>query len=279
MSEESHTKICCNKCNKECTKAEYSKKQWKHQQPTCRLCIEAATSEQQVQTKMRACVQCKNFCYKDQLPKKQWKKKNPLCRLCFELTNISEEQTRQCRECKLVKPRTQYDIYQWGKGDEALCGNCREQVGGQILASLGTMKESNELSDGTVVCSHSLECCDICMMDFTLLNQFARKRTLLGRDLTNDECEDETKAYQVGANIHINRKICIMDGQSWRAKGQVVMCPRSGRKLRCPCDEVTYCSKPCQVHHWAIHKMTCKVQAKKEKAKCRVTLANLGTRE
>ena len=45
------------------------------------------------------------------------------------------------------------------------------------------------------------------------------------------------------------------------------MCPRSGRKLRCPCNEVTYCSTVGQRHHWAIHKMTCKAHAEKKKKK------------
>ena len=58
-------------------------------------------------------------------------------------------------------------------------------------------------------------------------------------------------------DMNLSKKICIMDGQP--------VCPRSGRKLRCPCNEVTYCSKGCQVHHWTIHKMTCKVQLEKER--------------
>lgn len=56
-----------------------------------------------------------------------------------------------------------------------------------------------------------------------------------------------------------SRKICILDGQP--------VCPRSSRKLRCPCDEVTYCSEACQKHHWVIHKMTCKHFAEKEREK------------
>lgn len=256
MSDENPTKVCM-KCGKECTKAEYSKRQWRRDQPSCRLCAEAEEEEQQHQTKI--CIQCSKRCEKDQVPKKQWKKEHPLCRLCFEFTNISEEQIRRCKECKLVLPRNQYNIDQWGKGDEALCHGCRDLVGKQVLASIGT-SEVKDLPDGTSVCSeHSLECCDICMMDFTLPNQFARKRTSLGRDLTNDEYEEETRTFQEGANINISRKICIMDGQS--------MCPRTGRKLRCPCNEVTYCSKACQRHHWTIHKMTCKAQLTKEKKK------------
>jgi len=96
-------------------------------------------------------------------------------------------------------------------------------------------------------------------MDFTLPNRFARKRAALGRDLTSAEYAEETKAFQNDNNMNINRKICILDGQP--------MCPRTGRKLRCPCNEVTYCSKDCQKHHWTIHKMTCKVQLEKEKKK------------
>ena len=210
----------------------------------------------------KSCAQCNQECEKDQFPKKQWKREKPLCRLCFELTNISKEQTRQCKECKVVLPRNQYNVDQWAKGDKALCHGCRELVGQQILASFGSSTESNmkQLPDGTCVCSrHYKELCDECMMDFTLPNQFARMRTSVGRDLTKDEYEEQTKVYMEDSNIHINRKICIMDGQA--------ICPRSGRKLRCPCNEVTYCSKDCQVYHWTIHKMTCKVQLEKAKKK------------
>jgi hypothetical protein len=261
MSDEHPTKVCI-KCGNKCTKAEYAKRQWRREQPSCLLCAVAeecttCTSEQHQQTK--TCAQCSKKCEKDQFPKKQWKRVNPLCRLCFELTNISEEQTRKCKECKLVLPRNQYNIDQWGKGEEALCNGCRELIGQKILASIGTT-ESKELPDGTHVClTHSLELCDICMMDFTLPNRFARMRTSLGRDLTNDEYEEQTRVFQEDANIHINRKICILDGQA--------MCPRSGRKLRCPCNQVTYCCKDCQLHHWAIHKITCKVQLAKAKKK------------
>lgn len=260
MSDKQPAKVCI-KCGNECTKAEFAKRQWRRDQPSCLLCAEAEetnTSEQQ-QQQTKICAQCSKECEKDQFPKKQWKRECPLCRLCFELTNISEEQTRKCKECKLVLPRNQYNIDQWGKGDEALCNGCREIFDQKILASIGTT-ESKELPDGVIVClTHCLERCDICMMDFTLPNRFARMRTSLGRDLTNDEYEEQTRAFQEGANIHINRKICILDGQA--------VCPRSGRKLRCPCNEVTYCSKDCQLHHWTIHKMTCKVQLAKAKKK------------
>ena len=253
MSDEEHqrhkTKVCIE-CSKKCTKNQFAKRQWKREQPLCRLCAE---SEQQ-QTKV--CIQCSKDCTEDQFPTKQWKREKPSCRLCTELTNISEEKTRPCHQCKAVLPRIQFDIHQWGKGAKALCHCCREVVGKKILDSFGTSEVKN-LPDGTAVCfTHSLECCDICMMDFSLTNQFALKRNALGRDLTEDE---STKVVNASlADVHINRKICIMDGKS--------MCPRSGRKLRCPCDEVTYCSKACQTHHWVIHKMTCKVfKAKKDK--------------
>mmetsp|Transcript_31241 Transcript_31241/g.93621 ORF Transcript_31241/g.93621 Transcript_31241/m.93621 type:complete len:376 (-) Transcript_31241:131-1258(-) len=251
--ERQHPTKVCIECSKKYTKAGFAKRQWKREQPLCRLCTEStATSEQQDTTKI--CVQCNEDRAKDQYPKKQWKKERPLCRLCFEFTNISTDQTRQCHECKLVLPRVKFDIHQWGKGADALCHGCQEQVGAKILGSIGT-GTTKELPDGTVLCSHSLESCDICMMDFTLPNQFARKRSALGRDLTTDETEEISTQYLNLQNI--NRKICIMDGQP--------MCPRSGRKLRCPCNEVTYCSKGCQRHHWTIHKMTCKAQRKTKK--------------
>lgn len=269
------TKLCI-KCGNECTKAQFSNRQWRAQQPSCRLCVSAAAAmveEEETKTtfeqhheqkkKTKTCAQCSRECEKDQFPKKQWKERRPLCRLCFELTKISDEQTRQCKECTLVLPRSQYNIDQWGKGDEALCHGCRELLGQKILASFDTTDDTKTLPDGTMVClSHSLELCDACMMDFTLPNRFVRMRLLLGRDLTNAEYEEQIRVFQQEENIpNSNRKICILDGQA--------VCPRSGRKLRCPCNEVTYCSKDCQLHHWTIHKMTCKVhhlaKAKKKK--------------
>lgn len=47
------------------------------------------------------------------------------------------------------------------------------------------------------------------------------------------------------------------------------VCPRSSKKMRCPCNDVTYCSTACQKQHWMIHKMTCKWQAKKEVEKAK----------
>ena len=255
----------CAACSQTLTKEKFSKKQWQlKEQRRCKECIAgnreveilgAPDGEPQQVTKI--CNQCNEERAKDQFPEKQWKlevEEHPLCRLCYEYSK-SDEQTRLCRECKLVLPQTQFDIHQWRKGADALCHGCRDQLGEKILGSLGTA-QTKELSDGIMLCEpHSLERCDACMVDFTLPNQFARKRTSLGRDLTNDETEDISRAFMEDMNI--SKKICIMDGQP--------VCPRSGRKLRCPCNEVTYCSKGCQVHHWTIHKMTCKVQLEKER--------------
>lgn len=249
------TKVCVH-CGKNITKARYAKRQWKREQPMCRSCTEEECymncSYQQHQTKI--CSQCNKECVKDQFPEKERESLDGICRLCFEYSKKSNELTRQCQECKLVLPRMQFDIYQWRKGANAsLCHGCRDQTTEKIRGSFGT-RSTKELSDGIFVCErHSLERCDVCMMDFTLPNQFARNRTSLGRDLTNDEYEEISKAFMPNTS----KKICIMDGQP--------MCPRSGRKLRCPCNEVTYCSKACQVHHWTIHKMTCKVQLEKAK--------------
>eukprot|EP00979_Chaetoceros_neogracilis_P004629 scaffold798_cov268-Chaetoceros_neogracile.AAC.5 len=259
MSDEHHhhchpTKVCI-KCGCERTKVEFAKRQWRRDQPSCLVC--APSEAEQRQTK--SCDQCRKKCDEGQFPKKEWKRERPLCRLCFELTNISKEQTRKCRECKLVNPRNQYNVDQWGKGDKALCNGCRATYEQKIFASIGTT-EAKELPDGALVCStHSLELCDICMVDHSLTNRFARMKTSLGRDLTSDECEEVSKGYWEDSDIHINRKMCILDGQA--------MCPRSGRKLRCACNEATYCSKDCQLHHWTIHKMTCKVRLAKAKKK------------
>mmetsp|Transcript_24478 Transcript_24478/g.34158 ORF Transcript_24478/g.34158 Transcript_24478/m.34158 type:complete len:116 (-) Transcript_24478:386-733(-) len=111
--------------------------------------------------------------------------------------------------------------------NKALCHSCRDSMGQKILNSIDEDKETKELPDGTIVCRHSLECCDVCMMDFTLPNQFARKRNELGnqRDLIEEENDQVTKEWQSLNDVHINRKICIMDGHA--------VCPRSSKKLRC----------------------------------------------
>lgn len=220
------------------------------------------SGEDQEAEKTKACNQCKKQCTKFQFAKKQWKKANRSCRLCAEYTQLSQETSRSCNDCHIVFPRTQFDIYQWGKGDNALCHSCRDALGVKILDSIGdgSTDQHTQLSDGTCVCTaHSLECCDICMMDFTLPNQFTIHKNAVGRNLTEQETNDIIA--ESTKDIRISRKICILDGQP--------VCPRSGEKMRCPCNEVTYCSKACQKHHWSIHKMTCKVHAEKKKAKAK----------
>lgn len=255
------TKVCIG-CSKSITKLGFAKRQWKSEQPTCRECSEKA-NDQAPLTKI--CARCKESREKDQFPKKEWKREDALCRLCFEYEIISDELTRQCKDCKLDLPRSQYNIHQWEKGEDALCHGCRELFTKKFIESIGTTEKIQHLQDdglqddGVCFCSHSLERCDICMVDYTLLNKLARKRAILGRDLTDDEHEAIIAEYWKEEDIHINSKICIMDGQS--------MCPRTGRKLRCPCNEVTYCSTVCQRHHWVIHKMTCKAHAEKKKKK------------
>ncbi|KAL7525685.1 hypothetical protein ACHAWF_001463 [Thalassiosira exigua] len=261
--EQQHPSKFCVQCGEQFTKAGFAKRQWKRDEPICRSCAEGCEASERCPTK--ACFQCGECREKDQFPKKQWKRGDPVCRLCFEYANVSDERKHRCRECKSVLPRIQFDMNQWAKGDDAQCHDCRDLLQDKIQDKiqheiLGTKELAGikELSDGTALCSlHSRECCDVCMVDYTLPNQFARKRALLGRDLTNDEVDEISQAFWEGANV--SRKICIMDGQP--------MCPRSGRKLRCPCNEVTYCSKGCQRHHWAIHKMTCKAHTKSKKEK------------
>jgi len=220
----------------------------------------------------KECSQCHKKCVRDQFSKKQWKKhKNPSCRLCAGYTKISNEKSRTCHHCKLELPRTEFAIYQWGRGDKALCHSCRDKFDQKVLSSINlnedshgdlnidaVNKETKELPDGTIVCGpHSKESCDICMMDFRLPNDFQRKKNELGRDLTPEEYEEVTKESM--KDVYISKKICIMDGQP--------VCPRTSKKMRCPCDEVTYCSTACQKFHWTIHKMTCKYHAKRKEEK------------
>ena len=254
MSDE---KVCIS-CKKKCTKGNFSKRQWRLKNPSCLSCSELKCNTSAIQQAKIACIQCmKNFDRKG-FSKIQLRQTEPLCRFCEEFTKISEEMSRQCHDCKVILPRIQFDIKQWGRSDKALCHCCRELLQKKILGSIGDPNtEHKVLSDDTCVCvAHSLECCDICMMDFTLPNQFALKRKALGRDLTDDENNKIIKKTQKG--MRINKKICIMDGQP--------ICPRlPGRKLRCACDEVTYCSLACQKYHWTIHSMTCKSKVKKDK--------------
>jgi len=226
---------------------------------------QAQAQPQQTTERTKVCSQCRSNFTRDQFSNRQWKAQSNYrsCRLCSEYTKISEDKSRKCRDCKLNLPRTDYAIYQWSKGDEARCFSCAQKLGQKVLSSISnlghtdTIDSTKERPDGTVVCGpHSQECCDICMMDFTLPNDFQRKKNELGRDLTPEEYDQVTKKSMAMAGVRINKKICIMDGQP--------MCPRNSKKLRCPCNEVTYCSTACQKYHWTIHKMTCKFHSKKK---------------
>ncbi len=222
------------------------------------------------------CGQCHKKCTRNEFSHKQWRtKSHPSCRRCSEYSKISKDTSRKCRDCKFELPRTKFAIHQWGKGDEARCYACAEKLGHKILSSINMdgggdddhlgigmgMNKTKELTDGTIVCgAHSKESCDICMMDFTLTNDYQRKRNELGRDeLTPEETEQVSKDFFEAANIRIRKKVCIMDGHP--------VCPRSNRVLGCECREVTYCSPACQEHHWTIHKMTCKHHCKKMEEK------------
>ena len=99
--------------------------------------------------------------------------------MCFEYEIISDELTRQCKECKLDLPRSQHNIHEWETGEDALCHGCRELLCKKCIESICTTEKM-------LFCSHSLERCDICMVDYTLLNKFACKSH---RDLTDDEHE------------------------------------------------------------------------------------------
>jgi len=222
---------------------------------------DGGNNSSKTKTKTKVCSQCNGQFEKDQFSCRQWKTTaDRSCRLCSEYTKLSPDMTRVCSKCRRGLPRTDFDIYQWGRGDDAMCHPCRDSFGEKVLSSIGdpSTNKSKELPDGTCVCfQHSLECCDICMMDFTLMNEFARKRNVVGRELTKDEVDAITEENMKG--VRISRKICIMDGQA--------VCPRQSKKLRCPCNEVTYCSEACQKHHWTIHKMTCKFHAERKQKK------------
>ncbi|EJK69843.1 hypothetical protein THAOC_08860 [Thalassiosira oceanica] len=226
----------CFRCSKEFEKNFFAKRQWKSENPTCRSCAnDAVKFEQQHTTKV--CTQCNKDREKDQFPKKQWKRDHPICRLCFELTKVSDEDNRACHECKRVLPRSEYNFHQWGRGDEALCHNCRAVFDKRFMETINSDRDLKlvDQPDGITLCEHGNERCEVCMVDFTLPNMFARKRAELGRDLTDKENEEVSQTFFKGINMPSNKKICIMDGMA--------CCPRSGRKMSCPCNEVTYCSR------------------------------------
>uniref|UniRef100_A0A7S3Q0B8 MYND-type domain-containing protein n=1 Tax=Chaetoceros debilis TaxID=122233 RepID=A0A7S3Q0B8_9STRA len=225
----------------------------------------------------KECSQCHKEFPRNGFSNKQWRdatKKSPTCRLCAEYTKISDEKSRPCYDCNCNLPRKEFAIFQWSKGVEARCHSCTDKLSRKVLNSIkltadgkiapdkkdGSDSTLRERPDGILVCAHSLECCDICMVDYTLMNDYTRKRTQLGRqELTQEECDAVAKRNMKGSNVRISKKICIMDG--------LAICPRSSKKMRCPCDEVTYCSAGCQKQHWMIHQMTCKWHAKKEEEK------------
>lgn len=180
-------------------------------------------------TETKNCFQCGKNYTKDQFPKKQWKLEKPSCRLCAEFTKISPEESRQCRDCKVTYPRNSFDIHQWAKNAEARCPQCCKDLERKVLSSIdsGTFASDKTLPDGSLVCeAHSMESCDVCMMDFTFVNTLTRDRNLLGRELT----EAETAARVRELTKDINSKVCIMDGQP--------VCKRTGLKLKCPCMQV-----------------------------------------
>jgi hypothetical protein len=178
---------------------------------------------------IKVCIQCGKNCTKDQFPKKQWKLEKPSCRLCTEFTKISPEESRQCHNCKVTYPRNSYGIHQWAKNAEAICPQCCKDLQKKVLSTLdsATYAGIKTLSDGSTVCeAHSMESCDVCMMDFTFVNNLTRDRTLLGRDLT--DVETATRVRELTQDI--NSRVCIMDGQP--------VCTRTGLKLKCPCMQV-----------------------------------------
>ncbi len=208
----------------------------------------------------KVCSECNKIGTKDEFAKKQWKKSNPKCRICAEYTKISQDKSRVCSRCQVDQPRFDFSIHQWGKMDKAMCHTCCDTVSNECLQNMGTNSAVKELPDGTSVCdAHSLESCDVCMMDFTLPNKFAIKKNELGRNLTQSEYDEVAEESYKAMGIYINHKMCIMDG--------LPECPRSGKKMRCPCHEVTYCSKTCQKYHWPIHKITCKDYEEKQRKK------------
>ncbi len=109
--------------------------------------------------------------------------------MCFEYEIITDELTRQVQRMQvgstaylpLDLPRSQYNINQWGKGEDALCHGCRELLCKKCIESIGTTEKIQHQQ--VCFCSHCLERCEICMVDYTLLNN-ARKSH---RDLTDDE--------------------------------------------------------------------------------------------
>ncbi len=183
MDDDRPTKVCSD-CKRSVIKEQFAKRQWKRQDPVCRWCTEEKENleQQQHMQQTKICKQCGEKKTKDQCSKNQWKKKDeqPTCVLCYELTKISDKKTRRCKECKVKLPRDHFSFFQWGRGKDALCHSCSDVVTQRILESMGDTTQMKDLPDGTTVCAHDRESCDVCMVDFRLPNLFERKRTAEG---------------------------------------------------------------------------------------------------
>lgn len=213
----------CSVCNMSVRKDLFSTKQWRLVvNPICRDCINGENKTMRT----KECSDCHKSVSKNQCPRKEWKKVNCVCRICYEYQRSSDSLTRVCHQCRNEFPKHKFKLFQWEKGNDALCLECDIELQSRIISSIGVKKETTINDQGNTVCRiHSLEVCNLCMMDLSFLNTTEIPR------------------------VDVNKKICVMDGHP--------VCPRLGIKFRCNCEEVMYCSLACQKHHWPIHKIDC----------------------
>lgn len=253
----------CSTCCTSKGKSEYSKNQWLKGIgiSKCKVCVEesetseAVSSETVNDSEIRTCAFCRKQGDKDQFRSKEWKKGAgvSLCRSCSAYTDASPQMERACSSCKIIFPRRAFVINQWIKGDgKSMCQPCfsdGRDLMIQRFAEFVTRESTHvETPDGLLFCEHGKERCDVCFLDFILQNNFQRKRNMLGRDLTNAETEEINTAF-FGINGGVSMEICILDN--------LAVCKRTGRKLRCRCNKVVYCSTDCQKYDWKSHKLTC----------------------
>lgn len=198
----------------------------------------------------KICFQCKKECSHNQFKKKERSKSNPTCRTCMSYSSVTTKLERPCSKCLIILPRDKFSVHQWINTEESLiCIDCGNQLQRTCLNNVKNSKGDRikTRADGSLVCSnHDLESCNICMLDFINPNKIILRQKQLGRYVTSDELME---MYINDPTNIVDDNLCILDGTP--------VCARTGKKLRCPCQTVTYCSKVCQRHHWTIHRMGC----------------------
>mmetsp|Transcript_17040 Transcript_17040/g.28448 ORF Transcript_17040/g.28448 Transcript_17040/m.28448 type:complete len:240 (-) Transcript_17040:115-834(-) len=203
--------------------------------------------------KRRTCIKCNERQSKNKFKRKQWEKhgeNDSTCRTCEAYNQTSKEMTRDCARCGIAFGFRDYMIGQWERGEgKSECPTCSAALTNKIVEDCLSNKAPgvDVAADGTTRCSaHGNECCDICCMDFSFTNKVVLREQELGRKLADGE-----HMALAQKNLALNHDICVLD--------HMTVCPRTGKRLRCKCKNVAYCSKECQDFHWPLHKFECRM--------------------